>query len=294
MKRILVTGGDGQLGQCFRQLALARPDLRWKIVGRTELDIARPEACRALLADWQPDVCFNAAAYTAVDKAESDEAGAWQVNVDGAAQLAAACAATGCRLLHYSTDYVYAGHYNRPLRETDETDPQGVYGVTKLAGEQAVLQQLPSALIVRTSWVYSAYGHNFLRSMLRLGRERAQLRVVFDQVGSPTAADDLAVASLQMALAPVAAGGGIYNYSHEGVCSWYDFAAAIFEMAGIRTELLPIESADFPTPARRPNFSVLNKTKIKETFGLQIPHWRTGVRRVLNQLEPVSSNNSQT
>lgn len=288
MKRILVTGGDGQLGQCFRQLALARPDLSWKIVGRTELDIARPEACRELLADWQPDVCFNAAAYTAVDRAESDEAGARLVNVAGAAQLAAACAATGCRLLHYSTDYVYAGHYNRPLRETDETDPQGVYGATKLAGELAVLQQLPSALIVRTSWVYSAYGHNFLRSMLRLGRERAQLRVVFDQVGSPTAADDLAAASLQMALAPAAAGGGIYNYSHEGVSSWYDFAAAIFELAGIRTELLPIESADFPTPARRPNYSVLNKTKIKEAFGLHIPHWRAGVRRVLRQLEPVS------
>lgn len=288
MKRILVTGGDGQLGQCFRQLALARPDLSWKIVGRTELDITRPEACRELLADWQPDVCFNAAAYTAVDKAESDKAGARLVNVDGAAQLAAACAATGCRLLHYSTDYVYAGHYNRPLRETDETDPQGVYGATKLAGELAVLQQLPSALIVRTSWVYSAYGHNFLRSMLRLGRERAQLRVVFDQVGSPTAADDLAAASLQMALAPAAAGGGIYNYSHEGVCSWYDFAAAIFELAGMQTELLPIESADFPTPARRPNYSVLNKTKIKETFGLHIPHWRAGVRRVLRQLEPVS------
>lgn len=286
MKRILVTGGDGQLGQCFRQLALARPDISWKIVGRAELDIAQPEACRQLLAAWQPDFCFNAAAYTAVDKAESDEAKARQVNVDGAAYLAAACAATGCRLLHYSTDYVYAGHYNRPLRETDETDPQGVYGATKLAGEQAVLQQLPTALIVRTSWVYSPYGHNFLRSMLRLGRERAQLRVVYDQVGSPTAADDLAAASLQMALAGARA--GVYNYSHEGVCSWYDFAAAIFELAGIDTELLPIESADFPTPARRPSFSVLNKAKIKQDFGLHIPHWREGVRRVLNELEPGS------
>jgi dTDP-4-dehydrorhamnose reductase len=285
MKRILVTGGDGQLGQCFRQLALARPDMSWKIVGRTELDISRPEACRQLFAAWQPDICFNAAAYTAVDKAETDEQRARQVNVDGAAQLAAACVATGCRLLHYSTDYVYANHYNRPLRETDETRPQGVYGATKLAGEAAVLQQLPTALIVRTSWVYSAYGHNFLRSMLRLGRERAQLRVVFDQVGSPTAADDLAAASLQMALAPAAARGGIYNYSHEGVCSWYDFAAAIFELAGIDTELLPIESKDFPTPARRPAFSVLNKAKIKQNFGLQIPHWREGVRRVLSQLD---------
>lgn len=286
MMRVLVTGGDGQLGQCFRQLALARPDISWKIVGRAELDITRPEACQQLLAAWQPHVCFNAAAYTAVDKAESDEAMARQINVNGAAQLAAACAANGCRLLHYSTDYVYAGHYNRPLRETDETDPQGVYGATKLAGEQAVLQQLPTALIVRTSWVYSSFGHNFLRSMLRLGRERAQLRVVFDQVGSPTAADDLAAASLQMALAAAPGQGGIYNYSHEGVCSWYDFAAAIFELAGIDTELLPIESADFPTPARRPNFSVLNKTKIKQDFGLHIPHWRTGLRRVLSQLEP--------
>lgn len=289
MINILVTGANGQLGRCFAELALEYPQYNWHLASRTELDITDAQACLTALQQSQAHYCLNTAAYTAVDKAESEPEQANAINALGPARLAAACAQTGTHLIHFSTDYVYSDQYNRPLREDDLTEPKGVYAATKLAGEHQVMQQLPTATIIRTSWVYARHGHNFLNTMLRLGRERDQLNVVFDQIGSPTLADDLARACLY--LMEAASSGqidthqlqGVFHYSHEGVCSWYDFAQAIFELSGIQCLVNPIESHQYPTPARRPHYSVLNKEKIKTTFNLPIPHWREGLKKALSQ-----------
>jgi dTDP-4-dehydrorhamnose reductase len=282
---ILVTGAGGQLGQSFASLAAREPEWSWRLADRRQLDITRAADCYEMLAASGARYCFNTAAYTAVDKAESEPDLARAVNADGPAALAEACVRLGVHLIHFSTDYVYAGHYNRPLREDDELAPAGVYAATKLAGEQAVLERMPQATILRTSWVYAQHGHNFFNTMLRLGKERDQLRIVFDQVGSPTLADDLAAAALHLIRhnSDTSQLAGVFNYSHEGVCSWYDFAMAIFELAGIRCALAPIESKDYPTPARRPHYSVLNKEKIKSAFGLEIPHWREALATLFQE-----------
>lgn len=273
----LITGANGQLGRALRK------ELGERAVycDRAALDIADASAVRAFFSGKNFDAIVNCAAYTAVDKAESEPEAAQKINVCGAQNLAE----TGIPLVHVSTDYVFDGEKNRPYRETDATAPQSVYGATKLAGELAVLERAGTAAVIRTSWLYSEFGNNFVKTMRRLGAERERLGVVFDQTGTPTYAEDLAKAIA--ALLPNLAAGTkeIYHFSNEGVCSWFDFARAIMEFSSLRCEVSPIETADYPTPAKRPAYSVLNKGKIKKTLGIKIDHWRDALARCINTLE---------
>jgi dTDP-4-dehydrorhamnose reductase len=287
---ILVTGANGQLGQCFRQAAAERPDWAFHFAGSGDLDVRDRRAVHRFFQGREIDWVINCAAYTAVDKAESEPDKAKKINTLGAKNLAEACAGQGIPLVHFSTDYVYHNRQNTPFREDDPTRPKGVYARTKLAGERAALRICPHTMVIRTAWVYSAFGQNFVKTMLRLGRERAALRVVADQIGSPTYAPDLAEAVLQIiekierGELPLASVAGIWHYSNEGVASWYDFATAIFELEKIPCRVLPIRTSEYPTPARRPPFSVLDKGKIKAVFDLEIPHWRESLKRCLGEI----------
>ena len=273
---LLVTGANGQLGQELRLLLGNRA----VYAGRTELDIADESAVKAFFEAQSFDFVINCAAYTAVDRAEDEAEAADRANRLGPALLAR----YGRRIVHVSTDYVFDGTSCRPYRENDAPNPVSVYGRTKLAGEEAVLNEAETAVIIRTAWVYSSFGKNFVKTMRRLGAERASLGVVFDQVGTPTYAADLASAIVAM-LPQIAPGmKDVYHYSNEGVTSWYDFAVAIMEESGLSCAVRPIESADYPTRAARPAFSVLNKAKIKKDFGLSIPHWRDGLKRCLTAM----------
>ncbi len=283
MQRIMITGAGGQLGRCLIEAAVADGNFRVFAYTRSELDITKPEELREALEEAKPDLCFNCAAYTAVDRAETDQEKAELINHTAAERLAAACQQHNVLFVHFSTDYVYADRFNRPLRENDPTQGNSVYARTKLLGEQAVLRQQPDCFILRTSWVYSEYGHNFVRTMLRLGEERKQLKVVADQIGSPTYARDLAAAALQLATDPEA-GKGIYNYSNSGVCSWYDFALAIHEFGGVECNVTPINSAAYPTPAARPHFSLLDKSKFAERYGAP-RHWRLALKECMDKIE---------
>jgi len=303
--KILVTGAGGQVGRCFAELAPQYPHWQFIFADSALLDISDRKAVMAFFKQNQPDYCINCAAYTAVDKAESEPEKARAINVKGARNLAEAMARLRSEgfetprygdgdgnggLIHLSTDYVYHGKQNTPFVESDAVAPRSVYARTKLAGERAALRAFAHTMVIRTSWVYASHGNNFVRTMLRLGAERPALRVVFDQIGTPTYAPDLAAAILQI-IAQCStdpekhkAMSGIWHYSNEGVCSWYDFAKAIFEIKNIPCAVSPITSAEYPTPAQRPPFSVLNKNKIKAAFGLEIPHWREGLERCLERL----------
>lgn len=291
MAIILVTGANGQLGSELQQLAPST-EHDWIFTDRGELDITDAGAVNRFMAANSVEIVLNCAAYTAVDKAEAEPVAARAINALGPAHLAEACAKRNAWLLQVSTDYVYHQHpHNRPLLEDDDTAPLGVYASTKLEGERAAQVALPNCLIIRTAWVYSSFGHNFVKTMLRLGQERDQLNVIFDQVGSPTYARDLAQAILHIVQQreeenlPEEQFQGIYHYSNEGVCSWYDFAQAIFDIQNIDCKVVPIETKDYPTPAERPPFSLLNKSKIKAAFGLAIPHWRHSLQDCLAKLE---------
>ncbi len=279
MRKLLITGSGGQVGRAFQDLLASRAKLDCRFLDRSTFDLADVTAMRTELDEFSPDLIINCAAYTAVDQAESDADRAAAVNTVAPGELARWCAEHSARLLHFSTDYVYADRYNRPLRETDDTDPKSVYAATKLAGEREVFAALPDAYVIRTSWVYGPGGRNFVNTMLRLGRDRDRLTVVADQIGSPTYAPHLAAAAWQ--LIGSGAAGGTYNYSNEGVCSWYDFARQIMQAAGLDCHVLPIPSSDYPTPAARPHFSVLDKAKIKTVIG-EIPHYSAGLREFLN------------
>ena len=273
---LLVTGANGQLGQELRLLLGNRA----VYAGRAELDIADEAAVKAFFEAQSFDFVINCAAYTAVDKVEDDAEAADRANRLGPALLAR----YGRRMVHVSTDYVFDGTSCRPYRENDTPNPVSVYGSSKLAGEEAVLGEAETAVVIRTSWMYSPFGKNFVKTMRRLGAERDSLGVVFDQVGTPTYAADLASAIVAM-LPQIAPGmKDVYHYSNEGVTSWYDFAVAIMEESGLSCAVRPIESADYPTRAARPAFSVLNKAKIKKDFGLSIPHWRDGLKRCLTAM----------
>lgn len=289
-KSILVIGKNGQLGQSIQKLVTQDSTLNtqhsFTFVSRDELDLSSSESIREYFADKSFDVIINCAAYTAVDKAESEPELADQINHLAVKQLAEIAKAQNAFMLHVSTDYVFNGQSFKPYVETDEVGPQGVYGLTKLKGEQAMQAIAPAGCIIRTSWVYSEFGNNFVKTMLRLGAERDSLNVIFDQVGSPTYASDLASAILEILNVEFSMLNGqknaeiqhsplnIYHYSNEGVCSWYDFAQAIFELSNTKCTVLPIETKDYPTPAKRPHFSVMNKAKIKSKLNLSIPYWR--------------------
>lgn len=250
-----------------------------------ELDITDPARVQAFLSENAVDFVVNCAAYTAVDKAESEIELCRKINAFAVENLAKASAATGAKMIHVSTDYVYSGTHYMPYVESDAVAPTSVYGVTKLEGEQLLLAANPASVILRTSWLYSPYGNNFVKTMLRLGREREKLSVVFDQVGTPTYAADLAAAIVTILNAPEFV-PGIYNFSNEGVCSWYDFTLTIHRMAGIDTcRVSPIDTADYPSAATRPFYSVMNKKKIKATYGVEIPHWEESLQKCIAILE---------
>ncbi len=283
---ILVTGANGQLGTSIRLAAEGSND-RYIFTDVAELDITDKEAVMKMVADEAVDMIVNCAAYTNVDRAESDAEFAEKLNAGAAANLAEAMAARNGWLIHVSTDYVFGGlPGNTPRTEDAEACPTGVYGVTKLHGEEAIEKSGCKALILRTAWLYSEYGKNFVKTMLNLTATRPELKVVFDQVGTPTYAQDLADAIVDIINRRAFEGNeGIYHYSNEGAISWYDFTQAIAEIAGNTScDIQPCHSDEFPSPVTRPSYSVLDKTKFKETFGLKIPYWGTSLRRCVKNL----------
>lgn len=285
MVNILVTGSNGQIGSEFRELAPKYPEYRFFFTERDELDVSCLDDLERYVATNRIEVIINCAGYTAVDKAESEHEEADRVNHLAVANLAQLAKRRSLKLVHISTDYVFNGKGYRPYIEEDSADPLSVYGRTKHAGEQAMMKSNPSnSVIVRTAWVYSRFGANFVKTMRRLARERDELKVVFDQIGSPTYARDLVETIL--AILPKIASDGVelYHYSNEGVASWYDFAKAIIAMDQLECRVLPIESSDYPTPAARPHYSLLNKSKIKKHFGVEIPYWRESLQCCLEEL----------
>jgi dTDP-4-dehydrorhamnose reductase len=274
---VLVTGSSGQLGQSLQYLAPNYQEIQFVFCTSADLNITDIAQCHAVFKQYQPYYCINAAAYTAVDKAESELEKAHIINVIGAKNIAEVCKAYNTVLLHISTDFVFNGTKKSPYTEEDIPNPTGVYGKTKREGEIAVQQTWEKHFIVRTSWVYSQFGHNFMKTMLRLASERDTISVVNDQIGTPTNAVDLADALVQIILTDnrqtTTDNFGIYNFSNEGQCSWYDFAKKIFEINKTQIELKAIPTSSFPTPAQRPAYSVLDKSKIKNTFGLSIKNW---------------------
>ena len=289
--KILITGGQGQLAQTLNSLILSEGKSDWEadFKSSSDLDITDFEAVSEALGSKEYAYCINCAAFTHVDKAETETDLAHQVNVNGARNLALGCHQNSTVLIHISTDFVFDGYQNTPYSEEDVARPIGFYGDTKYKGERAIISNLEEYFILRTSWLYSEYGHNFMKTMMRLGEERDSLSVVYDQVGTPTYAHDLGRVILHIIEAH-SIEYGIYNYSNEGVASWYDFARAIFEEAGLTIDLKPIRSAEYPTPARRPNYSVLDKAKIKAQFALEIPHWRESLSTAVRALAEIDSN----
>jgi len=301
---VLVTGANGQLGQAIQSISGKYPEIDFVFCSSSDLDITNLENCQAVFSNYQPQFCINAAAYTAVDKAESEPAKAFDINANGAENLAITCKKFNTILIHISTDFVFdayfsdgIAYYDRELRlplksnlgliETDVPFPSGVYGLTKLQGEQAIQANWEKHFIIRTSWVYSQFGNNFMKTMLRLASERDTLSVVSDQIGTPTNAVDLAEVLIKIIQSPTTHQSsffGIYNFSNEGQCSWYDFAKEIFHQKGVSIDLKPIPTSAYPTPAKRPAYSVLDKTKIKSTFDIEINEWQTSLARCINQL----------
>ncbi|MGL4293919.1 MAG: dTDP-4-dehydrorhamnose reductase [Bacteroidales bacterium] len=284
MKHILVTGSNGQLGSEIRAMSEQFPQLMFYFTDLNDLDICNQEAIRLFLQDKPLDYIINCAAYTAVDKAETDCVTCSAVNADAPVNLAEAARIKGARMIHVSTDYVYSGNSCRPYRESDPTAPVSVYGITKLEGEKRLFEECSEALVLRTSWLYSGFGNNFVKTMMRLGRERDSLGVIFDQVGTPTYARDLASVILRI-IAEERFQNGIYNFSNEGVCSWYDFALKIHQLAGISgCHVRPLQTEEYPTPAKRPYYSVMDKKKFRDTFEIEIPHWEESLRECVRIL----------
>lgn len=275
---VLVTGANGQLGQSLQCIAKNYPAMDFVFCSSSELDITDLANCTGIFSKYQPNYCINAAAYTAVDKAESEPEKAHLINVIGAKNLAEACQQNHCVLLHVSTDFVFDGTKQSPYTEEDTPNPTGVYGQTKLEGEKAIQEKFDNYFIIRTSWVYSQFGNNFMKTMLRLASERDSLSVVNDQIGTPTHAVDLAECLVSIVKSN-SNKFGIYNFSNEGQCSWYDFAKKIFDINGITIDLSPIPTSAYPTPAKRPAYSVLDKSKIKTVFGIEIRNWAESLKK---------------
>ncbi len=287
MKNTLITGANGQLGHCLRDLAKEYQDkYRFFYTDVAELDITDAAAIDKYIIDNQINVIINAAAYTAVDRAEDDEGNAYRINCTAVANLANAAKKHGVSLFHISTDYVFSGDSSKPHEEIDTPAPKSVYGATKLAGERAIEGSGCQAVVIRTSWLFSEYGNNFVKTMLRLGAERESLRVVCDQIGGPTYAGDLArVVFLLMEKGLDQSGTEFYHFANEGVCSWFDFSKAIMEIGGLGCRVEAIPSSDYPAKARRPAFSLFNLGKIKAATGSDIPYWRDSLTLVINKLQ---------
>jgi dTDP-4-dehydrorhamnose reductase len=281
---VLVTGSSGQLGQSLQFIAKKHPNIQFEFFDSKALDITNIKNCSEVFSKIKPQYCINTAAYTAVDKAESESEKARIINVEGAKNLAEACKEYSTTLIHISTDFVFDGSKTVPYTEEDATNPQSVYGQTKLDAEVAIQAIIDHYYIIRTSWVYSQFGPNFMKTMLRLASERTSLSVVNDQIGTPTNAVDLAETILKIIISDFqlpASNFGIYNYSNEGECSWYDFAKRIFEINSVNINLQPIPTTSYPTPAKRPKYSVLDKNKIKTVFGIGIKTWEKSLEMVV-------------
>lgn len=283
-KRVLITGANGQLGHEMRNVLNGDDRFEAIFTDVAELDICDAEAVNRAVADNRVDYIVNCAAYTQVDKAEDNVELCRKINATAVENLARAAAACGARMIHVSTDYVFNGRGYRPYTEDMTPAPQSVYGSTKLEGEQALMRLCPQSAIIRTAWLYSPYGNNFVKTMMRLGTERDELSVVADQIGTPTCAADLARAILAVLTAETFV-PGIYHFSDEGACSWYDFTVAIHRLAGISCRVKPIRSDEYPSRAHRPFYSVLDKSKIKQTYGITIPHWYESLSHCIEILQ---------
>lgn len=280
---VLITGANGQLGNALRQEIENDPDINPIYTDYEDLDITCAEDIDHFLKKHHVDIVVNCAAYTAVDRAESDNIRAAAINTGAVGNLGQAAAKHGFRVIHISTDYVFSGENFRPYEENDEPYPHSIYGRTKLEGEGLLSSFCKNAIIIRTAWLYSEFGNNFVKTMLRLAGEKDQLNVVCDQIGTPTYAGDLA-AAIHSVISNPNWQPGIYHFTNEGVISWYDFAKAIFEISGKKMKVNPIRTAEYPTPAKRPLYSVLSKGKIKRNYNLEIPYWRDSLVRCLDIL----------
>ena len=280
---ILITGCNGQLGNEMQLLEASHPQHTYFNTDVAELDITNQDAIEAFVEDHQIDGIVNCAAYTAVDQAEENEELCTRLNAEAPAYLSAAIGKRGGWMIQISTDYVFDGTQHTPYTEEADTCPNSVYGKTKLVGELNVQKFCEQSMIIRTAWLYSTFGNNFVKTMIRLGKEKPELGVIFDQVGTPTYARDLAVAifaAIEQGIVP-----GVYHFSNEGVISWYDFTKAIHRIAGITTcHVRPLHTAEYPTPANRPHYSVLDKTKIKNIYGIEIPYWEDSLAECINSL----------
>ena len=283
MKNILITGANGQLGNEMRVLSAEYPEYAYFFTDVAELDICDEQAVMEFVQVNDIHLIVNCAAYTAVDKAEENVELCTKLNADAVGYLAKAAEACGAEFIQISTDYVFDGTAHVPYRESASTCPNSVYGHTKLAGEQNALTLCSRSMVIRTAWLYSTFGNNFVKTMIRLGRERDSLGVIFDQVGTPTYARDLARAifvAIRQGVVP-----GVYHFSNEGVCSWYDFTKVIHRLAGIITcSVKPLHTSEYPTKAKRPHYSVLDKTKIKNMYGIEIPYWEDSLKECINAL----------
>ncbi len=286
MQNILITGSNGQLGNELRLLSSDYPGYNFHFTDVAELDITNHSAVEAFVTGSRISCIINAAGYTAVDKAETDSDKAFLINGTAVGFLSAAARKNGALLVQISTDYVFGENHSRPISEVEKPDPQSVYAASKLKGEEEAMHHNPKTVVIRTSWLYSEFGHNFVKTMMKLGRERDRLNVVFDQVGTPTYAADLAKTILD--LLPAWSGLSqpeLLHYSNEGVASWYDFATAVHRIANINCAVYPIETKDYPLPAKRPFYSLMNKEKIKKRYEITIPHWQDSLNVCLSKLD---------
>jgi dTDP-4-dehydrorhamnose reductase len=287
--RVLITGSNGQLGSEIKELEnnYKKVDLIFKDL--PELDICNFEVLQAFILDNNINAVINCSAYTSVDKAEEESIIATKVNYEGVLNIVNALQTVNGKLIHISTDYVFDGNHFSPYKESDSVSPIGVYGETKRAGELAVINSDIDSIVIRTSWLYSSYGNNFVKTMLRLGTQKEELGVIFDQVGTPTYARDLAKTCLEILCGDssvnISKKGNLYHYSNEGVASWYDFAISIMELGGENCKVKPIQTKDYPTLAKRPHYSVLNKSKIKTDFDIDIPYWRDSLKDCIEKIK---------
>jgi len=281
MKKVIVLGGNGQLAQCIKHVDTQGLDVVF--FDSKQANILEESHLRKVFLNFEPDVVINCAAYTAVDIAEDEPLKAAAVNAQAPELIAQLCAEHDAIMIHISTDFVFDGKTPVPLTETDIPNPINIYGKTKLLGEEEILRKWARHIIIRTSWLYSEFGSNFLKTMLRLGLEREELGIIYDQIGTPTYAMDLAKAVVEIATLDEPA-FGIYHYSNEGTASWFDFAHSIFNLTGSKIILKPMLTSQYPTKAKRPSYSVMDKTKIKETFNLKIPHWRDSLERCIEKI----------
>lgn len=284
LKKILVTGSNGQLGKELQRICNTMPGYEFIFLSKSDMPVNQFEMVRHIFNTLKPAYCINCAAYTAVDKAEEEKDLAFEINGEAVGVLAAVCLEHETKFIHISTDYVFDGKGDKPYLESDETSPVNAYGASKLKGEEEAFKCNPDSLIIRTSWVYSEFGKNFVKTMLRLMADKNSISVVNDQVGSPTYAADLADAILQIILYPEWK-PGIYHFSNEGVITWFDFANAIKDIARTNTAIHPISTAEFPTPAKRPAYSFFNKQKIQDAFGINLKDWKASLASCIQRIE---------